>query len=250
MTKQQLLKKARVLVRDIAHCTLCIHDSDDKSLQTEIISQFLMGESGSFFFFAPNSLSKNNELLETANFTVLVTKTPFSNGDYAQVINLTGNTKSTNSKKILDRYLLFFPELPSEKGAAQHSEQKSLVEFIPKQIQYTDEEHKGSEINIEDWRSIEPLTEYEASIIDHMHTDHLDALAAISEYLFQQPVKEKHVKMLKCYAEGFHILINTDVRSEIRFVPFKNIVDEKHTVRAEMVSLTKKIRKQIQKQRL
>ncbi|GLR71682.1 HugZ family protein [Agaribacter marinus] len=97
----------------------------------------------------------------------------------------------------------------------------------------------------EEWSESLPVSAQSKAAIEHMHADHADALADIvNAFAIKSGVNKGTVKMLTCYAEGFHYIVVRSTESDSdtcnrQFIPFLKEVNEDYSLRKAMVELTK-----------
>ncbi|MFC3096119.1 DUF2470 domain-containing protein [Alteromonas sediminis] len=90
-----------------------------------------------------------------------------------------------------------------------------------------------------DWRMPIPAWKQNlASIIEHMHEDHADALALIVNHCLGTNAVEGDVEMLSAYAEGFYV----SLAGNRHFIPFVAHCLGDGAIRSAMVTLTQRAR--------
>lgn len=98
----------------------------------------------------------------------------------------------------------------------------------------------------EEWSESLPVSAQSKAAIEHMHADHADALADIVNVFAVKSgagdsggtgTNKGTVKMLTCYAEGFHFAVADG--SKIQFISFSEKISDNYDLRKAMVDLTK-----------
>ena len=94
----------------------------------------------------------------------------------------------------------------------------------------------------EEWSThVHSMKSQSEGVIQHMNDDHMDALVDILQHHTDASIPNDSVKMLSCFAEGFHL----DADNATIFIPFLNGISKDYDVRKAMVDLTKVSREKL-----
>ena len=238
--KQSHIYQARVLMRTQHTGVLSTQSLSVKGFPFGSIIPFMMTNDGNIIIYA-SDIAQHSRNMKTDNKASLCVydATQDDSQASARVTVLAEASWDDVSKLDEERYFQLFPQ------AAQY---RKTHDFRFYTLQTTRVRYIGGFGEIYWFSKDEWISDYadvssmEEGIIDHMHQDHLDALAEIITDAKGEELSEQDAAMLTVFPEGFHYTKADSDTKAVDFIAFMEPITEHYSARKAMVDLTHKAR--------
>ena len=238
--KQSHVYQARMLMREQHTGVLATHSLSVKGFPFGSIIPFMMTHDGNIVIYA-SDIAQHSRNIKTDNKVSLCVYNPTQHDSQASARVTILAQASWDAVSDVDkaRYFSLFPQ--AIKYQNTHDFRFYLLDTT--RVRYIGGFGEIYWFSKDEWvGNYANIASMEKGIIDHMHEDHLDALAQIVAQFEITKVDESHVSMLTVFPEGFHYL-NTRVASKTpQFIPFIGPITEHYSARNAMVDLTHRAR--------
>lgn len=204
------------------------------------IIPYIMAENGDIIIYASDIAQHSRNMKANPKVSICIYDAGQQDSQANARVTVVSTAEADNvSEALQQRYFLLFPSAVAYLQAHDFRFYRLRTE----RVRYIGGFGEIYWFSDEEWSKPGfPLAAQQQGAIEHMHADHADALAQIVNTFTDQLAAEGDVKMLSCFAEGFHCSVN-DV---IRFIAFNQLVCEEYDVRHAMVELIKEARQKSQ----
>ncbi|MFC3122795.1 HugZ family pyridoxamine 5'-phosphate oxidase [Agaribacter flavus] len=249
--KRQHIHAARRLMREQHSGVLSTTSLSMKGFPFGSVIPFLMTESGDLVIYASDIAqhSRNMKAQEKVSVCVFDSKASDSQAN-ARVTVMAYAQADGVSEELKQQYFNLFPQAKAYINA--HDFRFYLLHL--ERVRYIGGFGDIFWFSQEEWSDCISLSRECAEVIAHMEQDHAHALIDIAKSYFVEKnqnmdanLHESCVKMLSCYAEGFHFMLARDDSQglseyKVYFVPFLQHITANYDLRMSMVDLTKSSR--------
>lgn len=237
--KPQHIHQARSLVREMHSGVLATVSLSVKGFPFGSVTPYLMTENGDLVIYASDIAQHSRNMKADKHVSVCIHDgRQLDSQSNARVTLLAFAEVDGADEALQAQYLTLFPQ--ANKYVQTHDFRFYLLRT--QRVRYIGGFGEIYWFDQEEWSGhTHAMASQAQGVIQHMNEDHSDALIDILQYYADISPLSDSVKMLSCFAEGFHV----DVDSTTVFIPFLNGISSDYDVRKAMVDLTKISRKEL-----
>lgn len=237
--KTQHIHQARTLVREMHSGVLSTVSLSVKGFPFGSVTPYLMTEDGDLVIYASDIAQHSRNMKADKHVSVCVHDGRQDDSQASARVTILAFAEADSVDEALQaQYLALFPQ--AKKYVEAHDFRFYLLRT--QRVRYIGGFGEIYWFDQDEWKShTHTMASQAQGVIEHMNDDHGDALIDILQYYADISPLADSVKMLSCFAEGFHV----DVDNTTIFIPFLNGISNDYDVRKAMVDLTKTSRKEL-----
>lgn len=237
--KAQHIHQARSLMRFQHSGVLATQSLSIKGFPFGSVTPYLMTEQGDLIIYASDIAQHSRNMKADPHVSLCVHDGAQSDSQAsARVTVLALAEADTVSQEHQQQYFALFPQ--AKKYVEAHDFRFYLLNT--QRVRYIGGFGEIYWFSQDEWQeNVVCIGSQAKGIIAHMHEDHDDALAEIFNHVVSGKAQAGEVKMLSCFAEGFHVVY----QGNIHFVPYMQALGRHYDVRKAMVDLTKAARQEL-----
>lgn len=240
--KTQHMHNASKLIRSQHSGVLSTLSLSLKGFPFGSVTPFLMTESGDIVIYASDIAQHSRNMKTNDKVSLFVHDINESDSQASARVTIVGNASVDSVDASLQA--LYFKLFPQAKAYVEAHDFRFYLINTHK-VRYIGGFGEIYWFSQSEWSAIMyPVASSVDGAIEHMHTDHADALSQIVAHATHKNVKEGSVTMVSCFQHGFHY--TTGLRSlssqrtqSIKFITFMNPISDNYDLRHAMVDLTK-----------
>ncbi|WP_371196239.1 HugZ family protein [Glaciecola sp. SC05] len=234
--KSQHIQQARTLMRSQHSGALATISLSIKGFPFGSVSPYLMTESGDLIIYASDIAQHSRNMKADPHVSLLVHDGAQNDSQASARVTVLALAKADAvSKAQQEAYFMLFPQ--AKKYVQAHDFRFYLLST--QRVRYIGGFGEIYWFSQDEWQAdVISLDKQAQPVIDHMHEDHADALAEIFNFTTKSKANEGEVKMLSCFAEGFHVTH----QQNIHFIGFIKPLGRRYDLRNAMIELTKAAR--------
>ena len=237
--KAQHIHQARILMREQHSGVLATQSLSSKGFPFGSLTPYLMTEQGDLVIYASDIAQHSRNIKADSHVSLCVHDGAKKDSQASSRVTVLAYAQAGDVGKWLQRaYFAVFPQ--AKKYVEAHDFRFYLL--TTERVRYIGGFGEIYWFSKEDWQAqVVSLEHQSKGIIKHMHEDHSVALAEIYNYTKRTEAEGGEVKILSCYAEGFHV----QYQYEICFIHFFKPIEHHYDVRKAMIELTKASRQKV-----
>jgi putative heme iron utilization protein len=231
------IQNARNLMRSQHSGALATISLSLKGFPFGSVVPFMMTETGNIIIYASDIAQHSRNMKADSKVSLCVYDNTQADSQSSARVTILANAHADKvSSDEQNTYLALFPQAKAYVEA--HDFRFYLLET--ERVRYIGGFGEIYWFSREEWvDDVAVLAKQSAGIIQHMHEDHADALSLIINRSASLKSADGEVKMLSCFAQGFHF----SCHATVGFIPFLQEVSQEYDVRKAMVDLTMLARK-------
>lgn len=233
MSKAQLVNTAKKLFHEMNSGVLSTISVDEVGYPFGSITPFSLTHDGSPVILISDLAQHTKNLKEDSKCSLTVYKQKSGNQQTSARVTLLADAKVISNEEremIAAKYLAIFPE--AKRYFEAHAFE--FYKLVPRRIRFILGFGEIHWLEVADWQSETPKwRDEEIQIINHMNSDHEDALVNMASHFFE--IKTDKVELVSLYNEGYYIKIDSD----IHYQSFKEEAFTTEQMRTTFVELAK-----------
>jgi putative heme iron utilization protein len=233
MTKDQLVATAKELFHGMNSGVLSTISIDEIGYPFGSITPFSLTHDGAPVILISDLAQHTKNLKEDTKCSLTVYKQITGNQQTTARVTLLADGKPISEderEEITEKYLAIFPE--AKRYFEAHAFE--FYKLTPKRIRFILGFGEIHWIECADWTyAIPAWREEEKRIVNHMNSDHDDALVNMASHFFDKQTDK--VELVSLYQEGYYIRID----SELHYRSFNERVDSTDGMRKAFIELAK-----------
>ncbi len=238
--KQSHIFQARALMRTQHTGVLATHSLSVKGYPFGSIIPFMMTNDGNVIIYA-SDIAQHSHNMKTDNKVSLCIydATQDDSQASARVTILAESSWDDVSQSDEERYFKLFPQA----AKYQNTHDFRFYTLKTTRVRYIGGFGEIYWFSKGEWVSdYTDISGMEEGMIEHMHNDHLDALAEIIADAKGEKPSDQSVAMLTIFPEGFHYAKTGSDPQSVEFIAFMEPITEHYSGRKAMVDLTHRAR--------
>lgn len=236
----QHIFNARCLMRRQHTGVLSTQSLSIKGYPFGSVTPYWMTEEGEIILYASDIAQHSRNMKADPKVSLCVFDAEKDDSQANARVTILGEASviGTECKEAEDYYRLY-PQALGYKNA--HDFQ--FYRIVPTRVRYIGGFGEIHWFKAEDWIYPTPAwLEHREGMVNHMHEDHLDALALMLNHQHGLTSDTGEVRMLSAVAEGFHV----EYQKRVYFITYEQACLSEQSVRPAMVKLTHAARRSVQ----
>jgi putative heme iron utilization protein len=233
MSKAELVSTAKELFHEMNSGVLSTISVDEAGYPFGSITPFSLTHEGSPVILISDLAQHTKNIKADSKCSITVYKQKVGNQQTSARVTLLADAKVISEEErenITTKYLAIFPE--AKRYFEAHAFE--FYKLVPRRIRFILGFGEIHWLESEEWQSESPSwIDEEQKIIDHMNSDHEDALVNMASHYFDKQADK--VELTSLYKEGYYIKID----SETHYQCFKEEILSTNQMRTAFVELAR-----------